>query len=102
MLSFINLTNPVFSEYFQNPNLTPDEQAGRYGFALSAEWIASKPETLSRGDKVFFFYEGNYITNAWVSGVGQNQSIEMVVTMEQAKKLTKIIGIGGKLTAAYQ
>ena len=100
--AFIHKGVPIFAEYLQVPHLSPDQQSGRYAFALSPEWIASKPETLSRGDKVFFFYQGNYVTWAWVSGIGKDQSIEMIVTMDQAKKITKIIGVGGTLAVAYQ
>ena len=99
---FIQKGVPVFSEYFQNPNLTPDEQAGRYGFALSAEWIASKPETLSRGDKVFLFFGKKLVTEADVVEVSKDGSVEIIVGKEEAAAICQVTESGGHLALIYQ
>lgn len=100
--AFIHKGVPLFYEYFQQGNLSPDEKQGRYVLAIPEEWILSRPQTLSRGDKVFFFCEGTYVTAAFVSAIDGNGVIEVIVDKAQTSKLAGLVSKGEKLVLTYQ
>lgn len=93
---------PLFEEYFVEPNLSPDENKGAFALALPEEWVISKPETLSRGDKVFFFYGETCVTSAYVSLVGKEGVVEVIVSHDQVAELSGIAAAGGKFMLIYQ
>ncbi len=99
---FVRRGVPLFEEYFVEPNLSPDGRTGSFALALPEEWILAKPETLSRGDKVFFFHGESCITSAYVSLVSKVGTVEVIVTREQAADLSSIIATGGKFMLIYQ
>lgn len=100
--AFIHKGVPLFAEYFQEPGLAPDERKKLYGMCLPTEWIASKPEALSRGDRVFLFFGKKMITSAEVSAIGKEGSVEIVVEKQQAAEICQVTEAGGRLALIYQ
>jgi len=92
----------LFEEYFVEPNLSPDVRRGTFALALPEELILAKPETLSRGDKVFFFHGKSCVTSACVSSVTKENAVEVIVTREQAAELSSIVAAGVKFMLIYQ
>lgn len=95
--AFVHKGVPLFSAYFRDPELTPDQTKNRYGMCLPSDWIASRPTTLSRGDKVFLFFEKRLITEAAVSEVTKNGDVEIIVGKEQAAAICQVTADGGEL-----
>ena len=95
--AFVHKGVPLFSAYFRDPDLTADQTKNRYGMCLPTDWIASKPTTLSRGDKVFLFFGKQLITKAAVSDVTKNGEVEIIVGKEQAASICQVTIDGGKL-----
>lgn len=100
--AFVHKGVPLFAEYFQEARLSPGEKRGDYVLAVPQEWILSKPETLSKGDKVFFFCGEEILTSAFVSSIGTEELIEVIVDQLQAEKISKVVTEGRKLVLAYQ
>lgn len=100
--AFIHKGVPLFAEYFQEPGLAPDRTKNLYGMCLPPEWIASRPETLSRGDKVFLFFGKKLITEADVASIGKEGCVEIIVGKEQAAAICQVTERGGRLALIYQ
>jgi len=100
--AFIHKGVPLFAEYFQEPGLTPDETKNLYGMSLPEEWIASRPEALSRGDKVFLFFGRRMVTEVNVAEVTKDGAVEIIVGKEQAAAICQITAEGGRLALLYQ
>ncbi len=100
--SFIHKGTPLFAACFQEPDLVPDATKNRYGMSLPMEWIASKPTTLSRGDKVFLFFGKRLVTEVDVVEVTKEDSVEIIVGKEQAAAICQVTEAGGKLVLVYQ
>ena len=92
---------PLFEEYFEEPDLSPNEKQDRYGLCLSEEWIASRPAALARGDKVLVLCGENVVTEAFVSHVETEGGIELIVSRSQAASLCGIASRGVKLILIY-
>lgn len=98
---FVHEGVPLFAAYFQEPNLSPDETRGTYVLALPQECILTKPETLSRGDKVFFFFGKHFVTAADVA-MAEEKGVEVIVSKSQAEAISEILNQGEKLVLVYQ
>ena len=100
--AFIHKGVPLFTAYFQEPDLMPDETKNRYGMCLPTEWIASRPGALSRGDKVFLFFGKRMVTEADVAEVTKDGAVEIIVKKDQAAAICQVTADGGKLALLYQ
>jgi len=100
--AFIHKGVPLFTEYFQEPGLAPDETKDLYGMSLPEEWIASRPEALSKGDKVFLFFGKEMITGADVANVTKEGAVEIIVKKTQASDICQVTESGGRLALIYQ
>ena len=100
--AFIHKGVPLFAEYFQQPGLAPDETKNLYGMCLPAEWIASRPGALSRGDRVLLFFGKELITEADVAEVTKDGAVEIIVAKKQAAAICQVTETGGKLALIYQ
>jgi len=111
----------LFEEYFQNPQLSYGGKTGKYVLSIPNQWLMSYPQTLRRGDEVFFYNEGKLVTSAFVAYVKDSTSqevlsldekrfqassevslIEVVIDEIQAVKLGKIADKGGKFVLLYR
>ena len=100
--AYVHKGVPLFTPYFGESDLMPDETRERYGMAIPTDWIASKPEALSRGDKVFLFFGKRMITSADVSAIGKDGCVEIIVERQQAADICQVTEAGGRLTLIYQ
>ena len=88
---FVHKGVPLFREYFQQSSLSADE-----------DWLTCMPASLGRGDKIFFFRGGDFVTSAMVASVDEEKTfMEIVVSDEQASALSKIGGSGEIMTVIY-
>ena len=94
---FLHKGIPLFKENFQEGNLTPDESKDRYGLCIPAEWIASKPGQLARGDKVLLFCGERLVTEAMISHIDRDGAIEVIVTKKNASDICHLTSEGLKL-----
>ena len=118
---YIPAGTELFMEYFQNPRLSFGGNTGRYVLSIPNQWLMSYPQTLRRGDEVFFYNDGKMITSAYVGYVKDNTSqdvlsldeqrlqassevslVEVVVDEEQAMKLGRIADDGEKFVLLYR
>lgn len=100
--AYVHKGVPLFSAHFGVPDLIPDETKNRYGMSIPADWIASKPEALSRGDKVFLFFGKSLVTEADVTAVTKNGDVEIIVSKDQAASICQVTADGGRLALIYQ
>lgn len=99
---FVHKGVPLFREYFQQSSLSADEERGQYLLSVPADWLTCMPASLGRGDKIFFFRGGDFVTSAMVASVDEEKTfIEIVVSDEQASALSKIGGSGEIMTVIY-
>ena len=99
---FIHKGVPVFEEYFRSPVLSASEERGDYILSIPQEWIISVPESLSKGDKLSFFFEDNLMTSAYVVSMVQGELVEVIVNRNQAERITEIMSRNGRFVLAYQ
>ncbi len=100
-VGFLRKGTPLFPEYFREAELTPNEKEGRYGMCIPAGWIVSKPAGMTRGDRVFFYQGRREITSALVYAAEQD-SVEIIVSKEQAAQLCEATDGGKQLAMIYQ
>lgn len=99
---FVHKNTPLFREYFRQPSLSADEEKGRYLLIVPADWLTSPIQTVARGDKIFFFRGGEFLTSAMVASVDEEKSfMEIIVSEEQAAALSKVAGGGEAMTIIY-
>lgn len=111
---------PLYPEYFSENLFQVGEANGKYVLSVPDHWLTSYPQTVRRGDKVFFYCKGSLVTEAVVAYVkdSNNQEIvsqdkerlnangtvgllEVVVTAEQAEKLGKLAAKGNQFDILY-
>lgn len=100
--AYVHKGVPLFTPYFGESDLMPDETRERYGMAIPTDWIASKPEALSRGDRVFLFFGKRMVSEADVAQVTKNGDVEIIVGKEQAAAICQVTADGGRLALIYQ
>lgn len=118
---FIPAGEPLYEAYFTEPDFVADEGSGRYILALPETWLAAYPQSVRRGDRVFFYCGGAEVTNAVVAHVkdgsnqevysaaperlqdsGSVQQIEVVVEQKQAALLARLAEKGNRFLLLYQ
>ncbi len=118
---FIPAGEPLYAAYFTEPDFVADEDSGRYILALPESWIAAYPQTVRRGDRLFFYCGGEGVTDVAVAHVkdgnnqevysgsnerlhdsGSVQRIEVVVDAKQASLLAKLADKGNRFLLLYQ
>lgn len=118
---FIPAGEPLYAAYLTEPDFVADEGSGRYILALPETWIVAYPQTVRRGDRLFFYCGGEAVTDAVVAHVkdgnnqevysggterlndsGSVQRIEVVVDAEQTSLLAKLADKGNRFLLLYQ
>lgn len=99
---FIHKGVPLFSQYFEEEGLTAGSESGRFVLAIPEEWQISSPQTITKGDRAYFYVGGRFVTSALVFFVSAEEgAVEVVVTDEQAAKLSKIAAQGEGMVLVY-
>lgn len=110
----------LYYEYFSESVFAADEENGRYVLSLPEHWLQSYPQTIKRGDKIYFYCGGRIVADAVAVHVrdGTNQEvwygdyerssasaavslIEIVAGEEQVKILADLAGKGNKFVVLY-
>ncbi|WP_425757193.1 hypothetical protein ACPW7J_06030 [Ihubacter sp. rT4E-8] len=99
---FIHKDALLFREYFQPEGMTADEKRDRYVLGIPSDWLASLPESLSKGDRVYFYDGERFVTSALTSTVNlENRCVEVIVSRQQASELSALARDGEKLVIIY-
>lgn len=118
---YIPAGEPLYANYFTEAEFMTGEATDSFILALPEQWLAAYPQTLRRGDRVFFYCAGEAVTDAIAVHVkdsnnqeiysagnerlqdsGRVQSIEVVVNATQASQLEKIAAKGNRFLLLYQ
>lgn len=111
---------PLYPEYFRENLFQTGEENGKYVLSVPDHWLTAYPQTIRRGDKIFFYCKGNLVTEAVAAYVkdSSNQEIasqgkdrltangivgliEVIVTAQQAEKLGKLAAKGNQFDILY-
>lgn len=118
---YIPAGEPLYANYFTEAEFMTGEATDSFIQALPEQWLAAYPQTLRRGDRVFFYCGGEAVTDAIAVHVkdsnnqeiysagnerlqdsGRVQSIEVVVNATQASQLEKLAAKGNRFLLLYQ
>ena len=118
---YIPAGEPLYANYFTEAEFMTGEATDSFILALPEQWLAAYPQTLRRGDRVFFYCGGEAVTDAIAVHVkdsnnqeiysagnerlqdsGRVQSIEVVVNATQASQLEKLAAKGNRFLLLYQ
>lgn len=110
----------LYSNYFVDAGISPDSGKDTFVLSIPKEWIYTYPQTIRRGDTIYFYNDGDFVTSAKVAYAknSSNQEVksqdderlesssavsqlEVVVTKEQATKLSQSVSGNGKLIIMY-
>lgn len=99
---FLHKGVPLFSQYVEQKGLTAGSSADRYVMAIPEGWRISCPESIAKGDRVYIFVRGKFVTSALVkSASAEEKLLEIIVTDKQAETLSKIAVRGDGLVMVY-
>ena len=118
---YIPAGEPLYANYFTEAEFMTGEATDSFILALPEQWLAACPQTLRRGDRVFFYCGGEAVTDAIAVHVkdsnnqeiysagnerlqdsGRVQSIEVAVNATQASQLEKLAAKGNRFLLLYQ
>lgn len=118
---YIPAGEPLYASYFTEAEFMTGEATDSFILALPEQWLAAYPQTLRRGDRVFFYCGGEAVTDAIAVHVkdsnnqeiysagnerlqdsGRVQSIEVAVNATQASQLEKLAAKGNRFLLLYQ
>ena len=118
---YIPAGEPLYANYFTEAEFMTGEATDSFILALPEQWLAAYPQTLRRGDRVFFYCGGEAVTDAIAVHVkdsnnqeiysagnerlqdsGRVQSIEVAVNATQASQLEKLAAKGNRFLLLYQ
>lgn len=117
---YIKAGEPLYWEYFQEKDMATADGEGKYVFALAGEWLESYPQSLRRGDTAYLYSSGEFVTNAKVAFVKDNDNnevisqdkerlgasasvsaVEIIVDEDQASIISQIAEEGGRFVILY-
>lgn len=110
----------LYAAYFEESSFTVGGESGKYVLSIPNDWLKSYPQTLRRGDSVYFYCKGSIVTEAVVAYArdGSNQEVrsqddsrligsapvslvEVIVDEKQAKLLGNLADKGNKFVLLY-
>lgn len=119
-VQFIPKGEPLYRNYFKKSDFAIGGASGKYVLSIPESWLYSYPQTLRRGDRVYFYSEGKYITEAVVAYARSNGNqevysstadrlegtspvslIEAIVSEEQAELLLTMAESGKRFLILY-
>ena len=111
----------LYSEYFQEKTFSVGKETGKYILSIPNDWLRSYPQTLRRGDRAFFYCNGEIVTDAMVAyardssnqevmstdderltGSAEVSLIEIIVDDKQARLLGNLADKGNKFVLLYR
>ena len=117
---FVAGNQELHREYFQEATFRTGDEFDRYVLSVPDTWLMSQPETLKRGDRAFIYLGEELICETYVAHVKDSygmevtysdrdrfypsariESIEIIVSSEQMKKLDLLAEKGNRFTLIY-
>ena len=117
---FVAGDQELHPEYFGDPELRIGKQFNRYVLSIPETWLMSRPETIRRGDRAFFYLGKKLICETAVIHVkdsygqeitysdrdrfypsGRVSELEIIVSAEQMKKMDLLAAKGNRFTLIY-
>ncbi|NLD20534.1 MAG: hypothetical protein GX663_09905 [Clostridiales bacterium] len=79
---FIPKGTQIFDSDFEDEKLCVDAKKGEYVLSIPNEWLESYPQSLRRGDRVYFYAMGKPVTSAIVVFVKDSSNTEVKNSQE--------------------
>jgi len=99
---YIHRGVPLFAAYFSESGLTADAGLDRYVMTIPEGWIASMPSSISRGDHAVLYLDDEKVAEVPVRQYDTDgNSLEVMVTRKEAKKLSGLGAMGRKFSIIY-
>jgi hypothetical protein len=99
---FIHKGAPLFREDFHEEGMTAKIEEDEYYMPVPKDWVVSIPDTMVKGDRVFFYANGKFITSAVVTFIDEErESFEIVATSSQAIAMNRLTDQGLRMVLAY-
>lgn len=77
-IQFIPAGGELRKEFFQDPALGVGGDTGKFILSIPNQWLLSYPQTLRRGDTVYFYSDGRLLTSAVVAYARDSSNQEVV------------------------
>lgn len=90
---FIPANTELHPEYFQDPVFSIGGDSGRYILSIPNAWLQSYPQTLRRGDEVFFYCDGRLVTSAIVAYARDSSNQEVTSTDEERLNASSAVSL---------
>ena len=90
---FVPEKTELYTEYFQDPEFSVGGDSGRYILSIPNAWLQSYPQTLRRGDRVFFYCEGRLVTSAVVAYARDSSNQEVVSADEERLSASSTVSL---------
>ena len=74
---YIPAGEPLYANYFTEAEFMTGEATDSFILALPEQWLAAYPQTLRRGDRVFFYCGGEAVTDAIAVHVKDSNNQEL-------------------------
>lgn len=112
---------PIFKEYFEEKEYSYGDDTNLSVLSIPSNWLHVMPQSIKRGDRAFFYSDGNLISECTVIHVkdadnteiqysdverllpsGNISLIEILTTEEQIEKMSKIVNEDKKFLVTYK
>ncbi len=119
-IQYVPKGTALYEEFFQDQAFSVGDEKGQYILSIPNEWLKSYPQTLRRGDKVYFYCDGEIVTWALVAYAkdSSNQEVndldderlnatatvslvEIIVDEEKALSLGRLADEGKRFVLLY-
>ncbi len=119
-IQYVPKGTALYEEFFQDQAFSVGDEKGQYILSIPNEWLKSYPQTLRRGDKVYFYCDGEIVTWASVAYAkdSSNQEVndldderlnatatvslvEIIVDEEKALSLGRLADEGKRFVLLY-
>lgn len=116
---YISDNTQLFPQCFEDTKLIAHKEKDEYVLSIPGSWLESYPQTLRRGDTVYFWCEGKRVTSATVVFVKDSTNtevtsdddrltassrvslVEIIATEKKANTLAKLAEDGNKFVILY-
>lgn len=92
-VQFVPADNALYPEFFQDPALGVGGDTGKYILSIPNQWLLSYPQTLRRGDEVFFYCGGRLVTSAVVAYARDSSNQEVVSEDDERLRASSTVSL---------